>query len=146
MFLEALQLAHPNVLYKPLFTCAASSKATVVKEHLGIIQALAQLIGPIKFWTHAHPDMLVLACMGDVAQRQSPNASGPKPWTVDKLGQNVVLLELVHALNVILREKPEPIGDGTRLGKFSSLLESRVFLMLKAQVRYQPSPGVILLN
>jgi hypothetical protein len=77
-----------------LFLCAASSKEFTVINHLYVILALSQYVPT--FWVK-DPEMVSIALMSDVgAKLGSMNAAGgDRMWTKARLGQSVLLVEVV---------------------------------------------------
>lgn len=134
-FLAFLQLNFPQLLYKPLFSCATASKLSSVREHLKIIRGLCNVMGAIVFWTQAPPEMLALVCMGDAPKERKSSDEGSRPFARDKLGKSAILLELVVALHSVLADDRIPRDEGSPLCTFARTLEDRFVLLWQAQVR-----------
>ena len=110
--LVSLAAMHPQIFYKPLFVCAASTKEETISRQLAVLIALAQFMP--NFWT-TDPEMVSVALMSDPGSGAAPGKGKAKEgqtptWGKARLGQSVVLLELIGKLRVI-REDHSKIQD-----------------------------------
>lgn len=95
-FLSSVAQTHPKAFFKPLFTCAASSKDLTIANQLCILNLLARYIP--EFWIK-DAEMVSVALMSEPAPNKS--GSAPKP----RLGQMVLLIELIDHLRTIRAAK-----------------------------------------
>ncbi|WWC68739.1 uncharacterized protein I206_102673 [Kwoniella pini CBS 10737] len=132
-FLTWLTKSHPQLFYKPLFSCSASTSASSIIPHLKVVKALSDLIGPAKFWTQADPQMVVIVLMGDAAPKEpkGKGKEGEKGTVNVKLGRYAVLISLIEALDKI----DESAGSGTRLRTYLESIEARLGVFLEAEER-----------
>ncbi|OCF39078.1 hypothetical protein I317_07148 [Kwoniella heveanensis CBS 569] len=130
-FLTWLSKAQPQLFYKPLFSCSASTQSTSLLPHLKLLISLSQLLGPFKFWTQADPQMIIIVLMGEAIPKQ-PKGKGKEGeiGTVNiKLGRYAVLAEFVQAFEKV----DEPAGSGSRLRTFIEAIEARLGVFLEAE-------------
>ncbi|WVF66993.1 hypothetical protein IAT40_001736 [Kwoniella sp. CBS 6097] len=131
-FLAWLARSHPQLFYKPLFSCSASTQSTSLLPHLKLVSTLSAALGPSQFWTQAaDPQMIVIVLMGEVAPKQ-PKGKGKvgERGTINvKLGRYAVLAELVDAFEKV----DEPAGSGSRLRTFIEAIEARLGMFLEAE-------------
>lgn len=101
-FLNWLAAHHPQLFYKPLFSCAAATTKTSLSGPLQIVMNLQRIVGSDRFWTHADPQMVMIVLVGNVALQPAKGkgrADVESQATVNvKLGRYAVLVELVLAL------------------------------------------------
>jgi hypothetical protein len=95
--LDYLSQEYPQLFYKPLFACAASTKEVAIGNHLAILIALSRFLPD--FWTR-DAEMLSVALMSDAGggRNLKGNADAGEqgvPWSQLRLGQSVLLMELV---------------------------------------------------
>ena len=87
--LQKASRLYPQVVFKPLFSCAASTK------DLSVAHYLQQLIGISAFlpdfWFH-DPDMVIVALMNDIGDNQQGT---PQTRGKCKLGQTALVVELI---------------------------------------------------
>lgn len=138
-FLAFLSTAHPQLLYKPLFSLSASTQPSSILPHLRTMIALSDLLGPSRFWTHADPQMMVIVLMGGAAPKASKGKGkeGERGIINVRLGRYAVLLELVKALGSI----DGPAASGSRLRLFVDAIELRLGAMLEAEEKEDALPN-----
>ncbi|EJD06540.1 uncharacterized protein FOMMEDRAFT_165313 [Fomitiporia mediterranea MF3/22] len=140
--LASLAAMHPQIFYKPLFVCAASTKEETISRQLAVLITLAQFMP--NFWT-TDPEMVSVALMSDPGSGAVPGKGKakegrPPTWGKARLGQSVVLLELIGKLRII-REDHSKIQDAgmvsgvpiAKVLKFVSTLESRLSILIDAK-------------
>jgi len=88
------------VFYKPLFKCAASSKMLTIVNQLGVIATLSVFLPD--FWTR-DTEMILVALMNDSAVILQPGSN--KKWAQAKLGQVIILVELIARVKAVPRAK-----------------------------------------
>ncbi|WVQ78723.1 hypothetical protein IAT38_000810 [Cryptococcus sp. DSM 104549] len=130
-FLLWLSKAHPQLFYKPLFTCSAATQPSTLTPPLKLVALLSELVGPAQFWTHADPQMVTIVLMGDVAPKQSKGKGkeGQRGMVTVKLGRYAVLVELLE----IWKGVTEQAGSGSRLRAWIEGLEARLAVFLEAE-------------
>ncbi|OCF58018.1 hypothetical protein L486_04045 [Kwoniella mangroviensis CBS 10435] len=130
-FLIWLSKSHPQLFYKPLFSCSASTSLSTLLPHLRLVRALSDLLGPARYWTQADPQMVVIVLIGDVGPKQpkGKGKEGEKVTVNVKLGRYAVLVGLIEALGQV----DEPAGSGSRLRAFIENVEARLAAFLKAE-------------
>ncbi|WVQ94622.1 hypothetical protein IAU59_001702 [Kwoniella sp. CBS 9459] len=131
-FLVWLSKAHPQIFYRPLFSCSASTQSASLLPHLRLITSLSELLGPAKFWTQADPQMIIIVLMGDAVPKQpkGKGKEGERGIMNVKLGRYAVLSEFVQALEKV----DEPAGSGSRLRTFIDAVEARLGVFLEAEL------------
>ncbi|WVW80039.1 hypothetical protein I302_102012 [Kwoniella bestiolae CBS 10118] len=132
-FLTWLSRSHPQLFYKPLFSCSASTSSSSLLPHLKLVRNLSQSLGPARLWTQADPQMVVIVLVGDAAPKQlkGKGKEGEKVTVNVKLGRYAVLMGLIEALDKV----DEPAGSGTRLRTFIENVEARLAAFLEAEER-----------
>ncbi|KAK7685921.1 hypothetical protein QCA50_010730 [Cerrena zonata] len=124
-FLEAISRAYPKIFYKPLFTCAASSKEITVATQLQTLTVISKYIPD--FWTR-DPEMMAVALMSDTSKKL--NNSTPT-WGKFRLGQSVLLVELTEQLHLVRTSKD--MSATVPAVKFASALEARLGILIEAK-------------
>lgn len=99
-FLSSLSRKWPPLFYKPLFACAASDKEVIVVNHLCTIQVHAKYVQD--YWTR-DPEMLCVALLSDIGLTDTSNANDK--WAKSRLGQLVLLVELIGKIQKLRHEK-----------------------------------------
>ncbi|EAU89667.2 hypothetical protein CC1G_02556 [Coprinopsis cinerea okayama7 len=145
--LNSLSRLYPQIFFKPLFLCAASSKEFTVINHLCTLVIYSKFVTDF-WWRDA--EMMSIALMSDVGatKEQSSLPSSGTPWGVARLGQSILMVELIGRLQDLRRNKdasgPEP---SLAIGKFLVALESRMSILLEAKektARIPPSQRTLL--
>jgi hypothetical protein len=86
------------VFFKPLFTCAASSKALTIGHQLEVIAAVSVFLPD--FWTRDTEMILVALMNGPTAILQS---GSKRKWEQARLGQAIILVELIARVKAVPR-------------------------------------------
>ncbi|KAH8118013.1 hypothetical protein DFH11DRAFT_1541265 [Phellopilus nigrolimitatus] len=140
--LTSLAAVYPQIFYKPLFVCAASTKEETVAHQLAILVALAHYMP--NFWT-TDAEMVSVALMSDPAVgggfAKGKAKEGQSPaWGKSRLGQTVVFLELIGKLRSIRVDHyaKQDAGMATNVSvtkaiKFAGVLETRLSILLDAK-------------
>lgn len=102
--LDGLSDMYPQLFYKPLFSCAASSKEFTVVNHLCTLATHSKFIGD--YWNR-DAEMMCVALLSDAGADKETMTSmvGNTPWGVARLGQSVLLLELIGKIQAVRRIK-----------------------------------------
>ncbi|KAF8162457.1 hypothetical protein K438DRAFT_1985106 [Mycena galopus ATCC 62051] len=136
-FLDKVSQLYPQVFYKPLFLCAASNKEVTVLNHLCGITAVARFLPD--FWTRDAEMMSVVLMSGGAGGKQQQAAPDTAPvWGAARLGQSVLLLEMIGQIQAIRRMKDRssnPDSAYVDIVKFVLALETRLGLLLEVKER-----------
>ncbi|TFY56273.1 hypothetical protein EVJ58_g7743, partial [Rhodofomes roseus] len=143
-FLDVISHAYPRLLYKPIFTCAASAKDLTIGTQLCVLTCLTKFL--TDFWFH-DADMVSVALMSDPAGAKSPPVQGAK-WGRARTGQSVLLVELITALRAArhsqdlrtVRDHFSPLGDAfmwraqvSTATRFVTAVEARLGALIQAK-------------
>jgi hypothetical protein len=128
--LRHLQSTYPQLLYKSLFACAAAISAPSLGPQLKLVLALSDILGVGRYWTDADPQMVAIVLMGNTGANKGKGKEGEMPRIAVKLGRYAVLVQLLKALDVM----DNGAKVESRLKTFAEQLESRVAVMLEAEV------------
>ena len=101
--LDTIARLYPQIFYKLLFSCAASSKEFTVVNHLCVMVIVSKFLPD--FWTR-DVEMMSIALMSDVGGKKSEDP-GSMSWTKARLGQCVLLVELIGHLQTARHQKEE---------------------------------------
>ncbi|KAF7326044.1 RRM domain-containing protein [Mycena kentingensis (nom. inval.)] len=129
--LTKLAELYPPTFYKPLFLCAAATNEIVVAEYLVGICALARFVPD--FWTR-DAEMVSMALAGGGPKSKPKNGNGerePLVWGVARLGQSVLLVEVIGRLQDV-RRAPSSNQDIETV-RFALALETRIGLLLEVK-------------
>src|SRR6266550_723975 len=99
-----VQLSHqyPPIFYKPLFSCAASSKEFIVMDHLCTLTAIGTYVPDYRI---RNAEMISIALVSDVG---NPDEKKEAPtFKSAQLGQMVILIELICQVQVARHKKEE---------------------------------------
>lgn len=91
-----IRSTHPQIFYRPLFSCATTDKSDIVHQHRAVLGMLADTLGAARFWLH-DPEMIAMVICG--GGPKSTGGSGKLSWGKMKLGQTVVLTDLTSAVH-----------------------------------------------
>ncbi|KAI0792519.1 hypothetical protein C8Q75DRAFT_714346 [Abortiporus biennis] len=140
-FLQKVSVISPKVFFKPLFTCAASTKDATVVKQLCILNAVAKILPDL--WTR-DPEMMSVALMSDPASAVK-NKTTTVTWGKPRLGQSVLALELVENLRSIRQGRDNAATVGAL--KFASALDQKlgILIEIKEQTTLIPQSQRILL-
>ncbi|KAG8953844.1 hypothetical protein FRC04_001474 [Tulasnella sp. 424] len=135
--LSTLAEAFPTLFYRPLFVCAASTKDTTVVTHLRVLSAVSNHLP--SFWT-ANDEMIAVALMSDPGNSflKGKGKENPGPsWGKPRLGQCIVILELIAHLQKLTSEKKDPTAPYENskepVVRFMGALEARLAIMMDAR-------------
>jgi hypothetical protein len=101
--LNRLSRLHPPIFFKPLFACAASNKELTVVNHLCTLVIYSSYVEDL--WLR-DAEMMSVALMSDVGAPKdltSPLPSTGLPWSVARLGQSMLMVELIGRLQAVRR-------------------------------------------
>ncbi|KAL5504188.1 hypothetical protein ACEPAH_8262 [Sanghuangporus vaninii] len=139
--LASFAVIHPQVFYKPLFVCAASVREETVAHQLAILVGIEHYMP--NFWT-SDAEMVSVALMSDpggsgLGKGKAKEGQTPM-WGKARLGQTLVLLELVKKLKNIREEfhdkRDNAMGLNGSIGKvikFVTALEARLAILIEAK-------------
>lgn len=119
--LHVLSHIYPQLFYKPFFSCAASSKEFTIINHLCTLAIHSKYIGD--YWNR-DAEMICIALLSDVGAEKETMTSmvGNTPWGVARLGQSVLLLELIGKIQAVRR-----IKESAPVSKLPSSLKQFIF-------------------
>ncbi|KAJ7653453.1 hypothetical protein B0H17DRAFT_1214685 [Mycena rosella] len=122
-------------LYLPLFykSCAASNKDFTVMNHLCAITAISRFLPD--FWTR-DAEMMSVALLN--SSKTNAPANGEPVWGAARLGQSVLLGEIIGRIQAVLRTKDmssAPDNVYVDILKFVIILEMRLGLLLDVKER-----------
>ena len=105
--------SHPQLFFKPLFDCAKASQDYKVVEHLCVLATLTQHIPDLLI---QNAEMMSVALMGGVGMQigKGKSVEGSAPtWGHARIGQCIIMMELLFKLDQLMREKPNSfvVGD-----------------------------------
>ncbi|KAG6856950.1 hypothetical protein H0H87_011936 [Tephrocybe sp. NHM501043] len=132
--LDTIARLYPQTFYKPLFLCAGSSKEFTIVNHLCVIVIVSKFLPD--FWIR-DAEMVSVALMSDGSKKAS--GGGGKAWMKPRLGQAVIMLELIGCIQAARHEKEassqhqdSPLAETV---KFVAALEARLAILLEAKER-----------
>lgn len=91
--LDTVSQTYPQIFYKPLFACAASSKELTVQNYLAILTVISRFLPD--FWTR-DAEMISVALMSDAAKKPTAEKA---TWGKARLGQSALIVELIGRLH-----------------------------------------------
>lgn len=103
--LKTLSWDYPTIFFKPLFLSAVSTKEFTVINHLCTVVIYSRYVED--FWTR-DVEMLSMALLNDTRSPKediSRSSARDVPWTVARIGQSVLMVELIHRLQSIRRTR-----------------------------------------
>ena len=107
--LTSLSRLYPPIFFKPIFQCAVSSKEFTIINHLCTLAIYAKYVDDL--WTR-DADMLAMAIMGDAGANLSEDGRMSRSFSKDgmmwgqaKLGQSIIMVEMIARLQRMRREK-----------------------------------------
>ena len=101
--LEIVSQKLPKLFYKPLFACAAGTKTSSILNHLRTIAMLVRHLP--SFWIR-DSEMLLVALMSDSGGKEKGSQDNVGPsWGQVRLGQLVVLIELIAHIQATRQDK-----------------------------------------
>jgi hypothetical protein len=120
--LRSLVQLYPQLFYKPLFGLAGASKDSTIVGQLGVVTSLARHMP--EFWIR-DPEMVSVALMSDIGGaigKGKTKEGQPIPWGKTRLGQSLIILELVHCVKALTKDKKDPSSVGESLVSLERLL------------------------
>ncbi|KAG8919843.1 hypothetical protein FRC01_001070 [Tulasnella sp. 417] len=135
--LSTLAETVPTLFYRPLFLCAAATKDPTVVTHLRVLGALSKHLP--SFWT-ANDEMVAVALMSDPGKSFLKGKGKDElvpSWGKPRLGQCVVILELIAHVQKLISEKKDPTAPYENskepVVRFMGALEARLAIMMDAR-------------
>ncbi|KDR79961.1 hypothetical protein GALMADRAFT_242128 [Galerina marginata CBS 339.88] len=133
-FLTSLSRTLPPVFFRPLFACTASDKEVIVVNHLCTLQVHSKYVED--YWVR-DVEMMCMALLGDAGSVSPGGMQGQ--WGVARLGQLVLLVELIGKIQKIRLEKEASASTSdarvAEVIRFVTQLEGRLWLMIEAKER-----------
>ncbi|KAG2363688.1 hypothetical protein BDR07DRAFT_1375622 [Suillus spraguei] len=129
--LDKTSRTYPQVFFKPLFTCAASSKVLTISHQLAVIAAISVFLPD--FWTR-DTEMVLVALMNEptvILQSGSKRKSAQA-----RLGQMIILVELIARVKAVPRTSQDffHLDNLTTVPtQFFGMLEARLGVLLEAK-------------
>ncbi|TFK72480.1 hypothetical protein BDN72DRAFT_957330 [Pluteus cervinus] len=163
--LDHISRAHPHLFFKPIFSCAAGLKEYTVVNHLCALSVLSRFLPD--FWTR-DAEMVAIAVMSDVGgggnssnnngglgsatlsptglsvgsngtnSPRTPDKFSAIPYATPRLGQSVLLVELIGRVHAIRHAKDSNSRSESTYKdelKFFLSLEMRLAILLEARER-----------
>ncbi|KAG2069190.1 hypothetical protein BDR04DRAFT_721913 [Suillus decipiens] len=131
--LDKISRTYPRVFFKPLFTCAASSKVLTISHQLAVMVAISVFLPD--FWTR-DTEMVLVALMNEptvILQSGSERKSAQA-----RLGQMIILVELIARVKAVPRTGQDffHLDNLTTVPtQFFGMLEARLGVLLEAKER-----------
>jgi hypothetical protein len=100
--LDTIARLHPQVFYKVIFSCATSSKEFTIVNHLCAMVIVSKFLPD--FWIR-DAEMMAVALMSDVGEKKVSEDSAPFSWTKGRLGQCILLVELIGRIQAARHER-----------------------------------------
>ncbi|KZT23632.1 hypothetical protein NEOLEDRAFT_1179868 [Neolentinus lepideus HHB14362 ss-1] len=130
LLLNNISRTYPQIFFKPVILCAASSKETTVIKQLRVCIMLSSFV--TDFYTR-DPDMMSVALLSDVAGGKSTAGSANAN---PRLGQLVILTELILSIRRVsqIRDHLSSIDPSlSTLPKFIMGLDAQLGVLLEAK-------------
>ncbi|PCH35413.1 hypothetical protein WOLCODRAFT_133859 [Wolfiporia cocos MD-104 SS10] len=129
-YLDLVSRMHPQLFFKPLFTCAASGKELTIANQICILNCIAKYLPD--FWCRDAGMMSValISDLGGAKQQPAPQGEGPV-WGRARLGQSVLLVELTQFLRSVREAKD--IAVTAQAVRFSVALETKLAALIQAK-------------
>ncbi|KDQ32084.1 hypothetical protein PLEOSDRAFT_1035031 [Pleurotus ostreatus PC15] len=124
--LQQLASVFPRIFYKPFFSCAASNKDVVVLNHLRVLTAISKFLPDL--WMR-DAEMVAVALLSDPGAKANNGTTATPAWGVPRLGQSVILMEIISSLQTVRhRKEGAPSADHALVDavKFALSLEARL--------------------
>jgi hypothetical protein len=100
--LDTIARLYPQVFYKVIFSCAASSKEFTIVNHLCAMVVVSKFLPD--FWSR-DAEMMAVALMSDIGGKKMLEDSAPLSWTKARLGQCILLIELIGRIQAARHER-----------------------------------------
>ncbi|TFK46818.1 hypothetical protein OE88DRAFT_1637509 [Heliocybe sulcata] len=130
LLLNNISRIYPQLFFKPVILCAASSKETTVIKQLRVCTVLSSFV--TDFYTR-DPEMMAVALLSDVgAGKSNAGAVGGGP----RIGQLVILLELIIYIRRTSQSRDQISSIDPRLStlpKFIMGLDTQLGVLLEAK-------------
>ncbi|KAJ4490126.1 hypothetical protein J3R30DRAFT_3419267 [Lentinula aciculospora] len=141
--LNSLSQSYPQIFYKPLFLCAASTREHVVVNHLCTLTVLARFMPDL--WIK-DAEMMSVAIMGDMGMKKEgldtakEMLGAPKSWGTARLGQSVLIVELIAQIQNMRRIRENSSSSASdsayiAIAKFVISLEQRLSILIETKER-----------
>ncbi|KAH8829295.1 hypothetical protein DL96DRAFT_1597550 [Flagelloscypha sp. PMI_526] len=148
-FFAAVSQTHPQIFYKPLFSCAASTKDVTVANHLSVLAGMSRYFEGL--WTQ-NAEMICVALTSDTKSAATVDAAGVG-WARARLGQTVLLIEMISQVQGVrhAKERTNTSNDEAifaNQSKFFASLDSKLGILLDAKeknARLAPSQRLLYL-
>lgn len=101
-FFSVLAQHYPKIFFKPIFTCAASTKDLTIANQICVLNAVARFLPD--FWVR-DADMISIAIMSSPEGTKQKEAAVALAWGQMRFGQSVLLLELAEHLHCVRQSK-----------------------------------------
>ncbi|KAL0959605.1 hypothetical protein HGRIS_011312 [Hohenbuehelia grisea] len=139
--LDRISAVFPRIFYKPLFSCAASSKEHIVVNHLRALLAIAKFLPDL--WTR-DAEMIAVALMSDAGPGKGSTVPAEEvTWGTARLGQSVLMFEVIGSIQSARRHKEGSSHSDQGLidaVKFALSLEARLFVGLESKEKMKLIP------
>lgn len=99
-FLDRISRSYPKVFFKPIFTCAVSGKDLTLATQICVMNCLARYLAD--FWCR-DAEMMSVALTSEPAGSKKPAPGEGPVWGKARVGQSILLLELIEFLRVVRR-------------------------------------------
>lgn len=146
--LQGLAHNHPQLFYRPLFTCAATTKDHVVVDQLRIFVALTRHMPDLL--THdADMTAVALVSSGRNVEGSGKEKDNAAPqWTAARPGQLAIILELIFRLEQLMKQRSSSTEILPSEHQFFNDLEDRLAVLIstKEQTHLFPMSQRILLS
>ena len=97
-----LSNSYPQLMYKPLFSCAAATKEVSIVNHLRTINSIAKFVP--NFWTQ-NAEMMSVALSSDIGGSSGKDQVADGTWSKARLGQSMLLVELIGSIQSVRRDR-----------------------------------------
>jgi hypothetical protein len=111
-FLDVVSRWHPDVFYKPLVSCTASSKELTVVTQLCVIAAISRFIPDMWMRDLDMTTTILMMDIGGHGKGKSTSIINPT-WGKARLGQSALILEVISWIRC-QRQKAEGPVCGSR--------------------------------
>lgn len=146
--LQGLAQNHPQLFYRPLFTCAATTKDHVVVDQLRIVVALTRHMPDL---LTREADMTAIALVGSgraILDKGKTKENASAQWAAARPGQLAIILELVLRIEELMKERSSSIKTLPSVSQFFNDLEDRLAVLIstKEQTHLLPMSQRILFS
>ncbi|KAH9946910.1 hypothetical protein B0H21DRAFT_857417 [Amylocystis lapponica] len=127
-FFGVVSRMYPKLFFKPIFTCAASAKDLTIANQICTLNTIVRFLPD--FWAR-DADMISVALMSGPDGAKAKVAGEGPTWGKVRIGQSVLLVELIEYLRDVRQAKDLMVTAGAV--KFASALETRLGVLLEAK-------------